>query len=330
MQIALQFAIHLICSSPCFIKNKTQNRKNTFDSNSLVYFSLLVPNLLCLFVITFRASHSPTRCYIETQSNRSEHMTLAKPHALVILLADDSLPGLMTVKITLEKMGHTCVTATDGSQALTMAAQHHYDVIFLDEQMPGLHGSTICSQLRHEPGPNQHSRIISLSGENNSTQLEKISEAGFDELLHKPVTREVLEQCLGDNTKVKTGSQPPAAVSKNRLLNESSLGELTVDLGLSTALHLLKLFNTELQAMIDRLAGASKNNDEKEILAVAHILKNSAKLYGADLLAAEAQSLNETTKADLNSILLEGRLLELRCSQSQAAVTQYIFENSPK
>lgn len=259
-------------------------------------------------------------------------MSLAKPQALIILLADDSLPGLTTVKITLEKMGHTCVTATNGSQALIRAQQQHYDVIFLDEQMPGLHGSTICSQLRNEPGPNQHSRIISLSGsgENNISQLEKISGAGFDELLHKPVTRERLEKCLGDNTKVKTGSQPPAAVSKNRLLNESCLGELTVDLGLTTALHLLNLFNTELQAMIDRLACASKNNDEKEILAVAHILKNSAKLYGADLLAAEAQSLNETTKADMNSILLEGRLLQLRCSQSQAAVTQYTFENSPK
>jgi CheY-like chemotaxis protein len=257
-------------------------------------------------------------------------MELAKSQALKILLADDSLPGLTTVKITLENMGHTCVTTTNGRQALIMAEQHCYDVIFLDEQMPDLHGSTICSQLRNVPGPNQHSRIFSLSGENNVTPLEKISDAGFDELLYKPVTRERLEQCLGDNTNANTSSQLPGVVGKNKLLNESSLRQLTIDLGASTALHLLNLFNSELQSMIDRLACASKNNDKKEILAVAHILKNSASLYGADLLAAESQSLNETTNTDLNSILLAGRLLQLRCSQSQSAVTQYIFLYSIK
>ncbi|CAA0086964.1 Sensory/regulatory protein RpfC [Zhongshania aliphaticivorans] len=249
-------------------------------------------------------------------------MANAKLHKLNILIADDSLPSLMAVKAMLEKIGHSCTIVTDGMQALKEAQQQPYDLLLLDEQMPELLGSSVCKQLRNQSGLNQQSRIISLSGETRPEANIVMADAGFDHFLKKPVTKKALEAYLADALPSET--IPQTNTPQTNLLNLADLENLKKDLGVATAIKLLQLFDQELQVMINRLENALSNKVSSEILAVAHILKNSAVLYGANLLATEARSLNDQDGNNVDTILLEGRLLQLRCTQTQTAVCKYL------
>ena len=112
---------------------------------------------------------------------------------LRILLADDSLPSLMTTQIMLEKMGHEVLVATDGEQALALAMRDRFDLLLLDEYMPGLPGSAVTMRLRQSASENSSSCIIALSGVHKDEERQRLLDSGIDELIIKPVTADRLK-----------------------------------------------------------------------------------------------------------------------------------------
>ncbi len=199
-----------------------------------------------------------------------------------ILVADDSLPGLLAVKAMLGKRGCDVDTAADGEQALALATQRRFALILLDEHMPKMRGSEVVAELRGNPGPNQFTRVVSLSGEHSEMVLDEMRCAGFDDCIAKPVSAAQLDK-LFDTEQDES----------NESVYSSVLDQLYADLGTASASRLLGLFVDELNQMCERLAAARDSGNEAELLAVAHILKNSAALYGAQALADLAQQVNE-------------------------------------
>ncbi len=223
-----------------------------------------------------------------------------------ILLADDSLPGLLAVKAMLCKRNHVVTTAADGEEAVELAYRQAFDLLLLDEHMPGLRGSQVVAALRAEPGPNQQARIIALSGESSPEVLATMRAAGFDDCIAKPVTAEQLDILL----------EVPAVVENSE--ESAVLEQLFSDLGNAAASRLLGLFVEELQQLTSRLRSAQASSDEEELLAVAHILKNSAALYGAEALAELASNINE--QGERGDMSMAQPLLE-HCEQAVRAAT---------
>ena len=64
-----------------------------------------------------------------------------------ILVVDDDAAVQMTVRLLLERAGHSVVTADDGRTGLALCQTGNFDLLFLDIFMPGMDGfETIPSE----------------------------------------------------------------------------------------------------------------------------------------------------------------------------------------
>ncbi len=76
-----------------------------------------------------------------------------------ILLVDDEIDVLATLKEELELLGHEVVTTEDPSSVTMLLAQHIFDVIVLDIMMPKLNGLDLVKVMR----PKTDAKIVVLS-----------------------------------------------------------------------------------------------------------------------------------------------------------------------
>lgn len=112
-----------------------------------------------------------------------------------ILLVDDHVEVLESLKSVLEQIGYRCETAQDGPTALQKTADRKYDAILLDINMPGMDGFTVATKLRETNGPNQEVPLIAISA--SAEQYSNSEQADlFTTFLPKPVRIETLDPIL--------------------------------------------------------------------------------------------------------------------------------------
>ena len=69
-----------------------------------------------------------------------------------ILVVDDDVAVQMTVRLLLERAGHSVVTADDGRTGLALCQTGNFDLLFLDSFMPGMDGFETMRMVRqHRP-----------------------------------------------------------------------------------------------------------------------------------------------------------------------------------
>jgi CheY-like chemotaxis protein len=78
-----------------------------------------------------------------------------------ILIVDDDIAVQMTIRILLERAGHSVVVASDGRKALSIFGTGNFDLMFLDIFMPGMDGLETM-RLVHQQQPLMP--IIVISG----------------------------------------------------------------------------------------------------------------------------------------------------------------------
>jgi CheY-like chemotaxis protein len=72
-----------------------------------------------------------------------ELFTLAR-----ILVVDDDAAVQMTIRLLLERAGHSVVTADDGRKGLALCQTGNFDLLFLDIFMPGMDGFETMRMVR--------------------------------------------------------------------------------------------------------------------------------------------------------------------------------------
>ena len=88
--------------------------------------------------------------------------------------------------------------ALNGQQAVDAATRQHYDVIFMDGQMPVVDGFAATSLIRaaeREAGCTPVP-IVAFTASALDTDRERFREAGMDDFLSKPLTRQTLGEKL--------------------------------------------------------------------------------------------------------------------------------------
>jgi CheY-like chemotaxis protein len=93
-----------------------------------------------------------------------ELFTLAR-----ILVVDDDVAVQMTVRLLLERAGHSVVTANDGRKGLALCQTGDFDLLFLDIFMPGMDGFETMRMVRQH---RQQIPIIVISGRPISSEAE--------------------------------------------------------------------------------------------------------------------------------------------------------------
>ena len=67
-----------------------------------------------------------------------------------ILVVDDDAAVQLTIRLLLERAGHSVVTASDGRKGLALCQTGNFDLLFLDIFMPGMDGFETMRMVRQQ------------------------------------------------------------------------------------------------------------------------------------------------------------------------------------
>ncbi len=232
-----------------------------------------------------------------------------------VFVADDSPSSLMVCKALLESIGCDVTVAERGDEALKILQDQAFDVVLLDHYMPGMNGADVARSLTTaagaSPGDGASGRLIALSGADSQEEQALLRDSGFDLVLKKPVSPQMLKDLIGES--LQRGVL---------MFDDTCVDGLVSDLGKETAATLYGIFSQELQALAARLETAIAASEADEVAAVTHILKNSAAMYGANAVAEAARHLNESPPVDISRLLeLAGELRTL-CLNTELAASK--------
>jgi two-component system chemotaxis response regulator CheY len=112
-------------------------------------------------------------------------------HALLI---DDSRAMRMILRRTLVELGFDVDEATDGRDGLErLAAGLVPDVLLVDWNMPEMTGIEFVTAARRPPY-SCDARVVMVTTETEQAQMVRALEAGADEYVMKPFTRETVAE----------------------------------------------------------------------------------------------------------------------------------------
>jgi two-component system, cell cycle response regulator len=112
-----------------------------------------------------------------------------------VLIADDDAGTRLLVRTAVERLGHRCTVAEDGSEAWRLYQEQLPDVVITDWQMPGMDGTELAEAIRgHSAAP--YAYVVVLTGAADEDTARRTMEAGADDLLLKPLDLAQLERKL--------------------------------------------------------------------------------------------------------------------------------------
>lgn len=112
-----------------------------------------------------------------------------------VLIVDDNKDLADSLTLLLRRHGHTVQAVYDGEKALDIIAIFQPEVVFLDIGLPGMDGFEVAQRLRLASSK-QPLRLVALTGYGQQDDIQRITLAGFDQHLIKPVKVKDLQEVL--------------------------------------------------------------------------------------------------------------------------------------
>ena len=119
---------------------------------------------------------------------------------LRVLVVDDNQDAAESLVALIEALGHATRMAHDGPSGLAAARAFQPDLAFLDIGLPGMNGHEVARAIRASSGALRDMMLVALTGWGAASDMTLSHQAGFDQHLTKPVSREALEQALATAT----------------------------------------------------------------------------------------------------------------------------------
>ncbi len=155
-------------------------------------------NILTLRSPQSNAVLTPNRLLRKLQALDKQSIRPSVPHphhresSMRILIAEDSIPNQMVVDAMLKQLGYKHVTIVgNGQLAVDAAHDTRFDLILLDIHMPVMDGLSAAKAIRlnlQDATP----MIVAASADVTTDARKEAGDAGFDDWLPKPFTRELL------------------------------------------------------------------------------------------------------------------------------------------
>lgn len=132
------------------------------------------------------------------QPTQQDQPTKAPIPASRVLLVEDNPINRMVALNLLGKLGLSIDCAEDGTTALEMLEKRDYQLLFMDIQMPGMDGFETTARIREaeNAGGGERRTIIAMTAHAMQGDREQCLEAGMDDYIAKPITRQALEEVL--------------------------------------------------------------------------------------------------------------------------------------
>ncbi|HEY1086500.1 MAG TPA: response regulator, partial [Archangium sp.] len=117
------------------------------------------------------------------------------PAGLRVLVVDDNAINRLVAQRLLGHGGCAVEVAADGFAAIEVLGQQRFDVVLMDVHMPGFDGLQVTRRIRASK-QNPALRIIGVSASAETDDVRSCREAGMDDFLAKPMTRDRLFETL--------------------------------------------------------------------------------------------------------------------------------------
>jgi CheY-like chemotaxis protein len=121
-------------------------------------------------------------------------MSSSAPAGRSILIVEDNADARDALRLLLELDGHTVEAVAEGQQALELARAKDPDIALVDIGLPGIDGYEIARRVRARDA--RRPVLIALTGYGQPEDRRRATEAGFDEMLVKPVDPGALTELL--------------------------------------------------------------------------------------------------------------------------------------
>ncbi|MDZ3836615.1 MAG: response regulator [Rhodospirillales bacterium] len=223
-----------------------------------------------------------------------------------VLLAEDNVVNQEVAVNMLEDLNCRVTVAGNGIEALAALERESFDLVLMDCQMPDLDGFATTAEIRRrEAAAGRSPRpILALTANAMEGDRERCIEAGMDDYLSKPFTREALAAMLGRYLQPAATSGKPAAAAPQA---EPVAAGACVDAGQPPVIDiqalkpiialarpgrpspLVKVISLYLDAwpeQNEKLRLAVATADAEAMWKVAHALKSSSAIVGALGLAS--------------------------------------------
>ncbi|MGN6224032.1 ATP-binding protein [Pseudoxanthomonas sp.] len=237
--------------------------------------------------------------------------TTETPEARLLLVEDNPVNLLVAQKL-LAALGFRSESEANGELALQRMMIEPFDLVFMDCQMPVLDGYSATRRWRtheNELGAQRRLPIVAMTANAMAGDRQRCLDAGMDDYLAKPVTREQLEACLQRwlpghvafltarpaEPAGNAAASPESAAAAARaatptfpVLDHSMLEELREIAGDETV-RIISLFLEDAPRLIAALEKAAAAPDLDAMRDAAHTLKSSSANVGAMALSAAAK-----------------------------------------
>lgn len=108
-----------------------------------------------------------------------------------ILVVDDDMEIANAIRLALEDIGATVITAADGDQAVVRAEADKPDLVVLDAMLPKRSGFLVMDRLKG-PSTVKKPRIIMITGNAGKRHQDWAESRGVDGYISKPFRMERL------------------------------------------------------------------------------------------------------------------------------------------
>ena len=243
-----------------------------------------------------------------------------------LLLAEDNPTNQAVALDMLDSFGLTADIAHNGQEALILAENRPYDLILMDMQMPVMGGLEATREIRRLPGY-EAVPIIALSANAFESDRQACLAVGMSDFLGKPVVPDSLQRTLlkwlaesplKSPTETPEKEWTPASSSGIADADLPDIPGVNLKMGLAqisgkrtTFLRLLgKLIETHGQD-VETIRNKLAAGDLEGACRLAHSLKGSAGMLGAEAISASASMIEMTVHEGHSSEEIETQLSEL-------------------
>ena len=206
-----------------------------------------------------------------------------------VLVAEDNQVNQEVMREMLHELGYTADLVDNGRAALDALAavdaheSNRYALVLMDCQMPVLDGYEAARAIRAREKPGEHLPIVAVTAHALVGDRQKALDAGMDDTLSKPISSEGLLAMLE-----RWGALVETAVSHAPDAERvpAMTGLLDLNPAVQRSATVARLFEKHGTAQVSELLAALAADDRAAVQRVAHKLKGSSVVIGAEVLAA--------------------------------------------
>lgn len=211
----------------------------------------------------------------------------------VLLVEDNDINRLYAKSILETWKCHTDI-AENGLVAIEKLKTSLYDVILMDVQMPVMDGYEATKAIRSMASPANAIPVVALTANATKKDVEKCLEAGMNDYVAKPFTPDDLYQKLFKKLKI-TADSTYSNDGKSRLFDLNYLKKISGD-NRDFIKEMVQTFVQSVPGLLDKMGTAMESADWITVSRVAHQIKPSLTLLGANQLKDSAILLERLTE----------------------------------